>query len=307
LDQLERRQKAHVGRKPLKRIASSTDADSRSMKDKEGRSKPNYNTQVAVDEACGAIVAADVNDEPDDSGQLRPMVEQVLENCAGKPEAISADSQYNTGPDIAAMEELEIDCYLPDCGANSEAAPRPAATQEALGRAHAGQALSESQWASLPRNTQGLIDRSAFVYDEQRDTYRCPGGQTLVYLRTSQDRKKWGTAWRRQYGGCAGCATCAQAGLCCREPEKGRMLNRDQYEGHRERLRQRMGTAEGREIYRRRKFTVEPRIGHIKQNMGVRRFLRRGIEKVTTEWFMVCSAVNIGILLRNWEAVVKTL
>ena len=58
------------------------------MKDKEGRSKPNFNTQVAVDDACGAIVAAAVNDEPDDSGQLMPMVEQVVGNCGGKPGSV---------------------------------------------------------------------------------------------------------------------------------------------------------------------------------------------------------------------------
>ena len=46
-------------------VASTTDPDARSMKDKEGRSKANYNTQLAVDDACGAIVAADVNDQPE--------------------------------------------------------------------------------------------------------------------------------------------------------------------------------------------------------------------------------------------------
>jgi transposase len=307
LAQLERRQEAHVGSKPLKRIASTTDPDSRSMKDKEGRSKPNFNTQVGVDDACGAIVAADVNDEPEDSGQLTPMVDQVVKNCGDKPVSVSADSQYNTGPDLAAMEEQHIRCYLPDAGQNSEATPQSEATQEALGRVREGQALSESQWEALPRNNQGPIDKSAFVYDETQDEFRCPAGQTLVYLRTTQDKKKWGTAKRRQYGGCAACAGCVHAKLCCRNPEKGRVISRDQYEEHRERLRRRMGTEAGREIYKRRKHTVEPRIGHIKHNMGVRRFLRRGIEKVTTEWTMVCAAVNVGILLRHWDEVATTL
>ena len=52
---------------------------------------------------------------------------------------------------------------------------------------------------------------------------------------------------------------------------------------------------------------MEPRIGHIKHNMGVRRFLRRGIEKVKTEWIMACTAVNVVILLRHWEEVVSVL
>ena len=198
LAQIERRQESHVGGKPPKRIASTTDADSRSMKDKEGRSKPNYNTQVAVDDACGALVASDVNDETDDSGQLTPMVEHVIENCGDKPSALSADSQYNTGPELAAMEEKQIDRYLPDAGRNSEAASSPEATQEAIARVHEGRALSESQWAALPRNNKGLIDRSVFVYDKKKDEYRCPAGQVLVFLRMSQDKKKWGTAQRRR-------------------------------------------------------------------------------------------------------------
>jgi len=307
LARIERRQEAHVGSKPPKRIASTTDPDARSMKDKEGRSKPNFNTQVGVDDACGAIVAADVNDEPDDSGQLTPMVEQVVENCGDKPQSVSADSQYNTGPDLAAMEEQQIDCYVPDAGQNSEAGPLSEATQEALALVGEGQVLSDSQREALPRNNQGLIDKSAFVYDETRDEFRCPAGQTLVFLRTSQDKKKWGTAKRRQYGGCAACAGCVHAKLCCKNSDKGRLLSRDQYEEHRERLRRRMATEAGRGIYKRRKYTVEPRIGHIKHNMGVRRFLRRGIEKVKTEWTLVCCAVNLGILLRHWDEVVKTL
>ncbi len=307
LARIERRQEAHVGSKPLKRIASTTDPDSRSMKDKEGRSKPNFNTQVGVDDTCGAIVAADVNDEPDDSGQLTPMVEQVVANCGDKPRSVSADSQYNTGSDLSAMEARRIDCYVPDAGQNSEAGPPSEAAQEALALVGEGRVLTESQWEALPRNNQGLIDKSAFVYDRARDAFRCPAGRTLVFLRTSQDKKKWGTAERRQYGGCAACVGCAHAELCCRNPAKGRLISRDQYEAHRERLRLRMSTEAGREIYKRRKHTVEPRIGHIKHNLGVRRFLRRGLEKVTTEWMMVCTTVNLGILLRHWDAVAITL
>ena len=307
LDQIERRQQAHVGSKPPKRIASTTDPDARSMKDKEGRSKPNFNTQIAVDDAYGVIVAADVNDATDDSGQLATMVEQVIDNCGDKPGAISADSQYNTGPDLAAMEEREIDCYLPDAGANSAAARPDEARQEALARVAEGQALSESQWAALPRNNKKLIDRSAFVYDERKDEYRCPAGQTLVFLRISRDKKKWGTAQRRQYGGCAACAGCPQAKLCCKNSDTGRVVSRDQYEPQRERLRRRMDTQAGRAIYKRRKCTVEPCFGHIKHNMGVRRFMRRGIEKVKTEWSMVCTAVNLGILLRHWDEVAAVL
>jgi hypothetical protein len=91
--------------------------------------------------------------------------------------------------------------------------------------------------------------------------------------------------------------------MCCRDPRKGRTINRDQYEEHRERLRARMATAAGRQQYKRRRETVEPRIGLIKHGLGVRRFLHRGLEAVTTEWSLICTAVNLGIVIRHWEQV----
>ena len=60
-----------------------------------------------------------------------------------------------------------------------------------------------------------------------------------------------------------------------------------------------MAIEAGRETYQRRKYTVEPRIGHIKHNLGMRQFLGRGLEQVKTEWVMVCTAMNLGIELRH--------
>jgi transposase len=48
-----------------------------------------------------------------------------------------------------------------------------------------------------------------------------------------------------------------------------------------------------RSRYRLRKQTVEPVFGQIKQARGFRQVLLRGIEKVTQEWSLVCSAHNL--------------
>jgi hypothetical protein len=52
---------------------------------------------------------------------------------------------------------------------------------------------------------------------------------------------------------------------------------------------------------------VEPRIGQVKHVLGLRRFLRRGLEAVSTEWSLACTAVNLGILLSHWEEVAAVL
>lgn len=48
-----------------------------------------------------------------------------------------------------------------------------------------------------------------------------------------------------------------------------------------------------RELYRRRKCTVEPVFGQIQAGMGFQRFFYRGREKVRSEWNLVCAALNI--------------
>jgi transposase len=48
-----------------------------------------------------------------------------------------------------------------------------------------------------------------------------------------------------------------------------------------------------RSRYRLRKQTVEPVFGQIKEAMGFRRFLLRGLERVRGEWSLICTAFNL--------------
>lgn len=301
---IRRRQEENPHGKTPKAIASTTDPQSRVMRDKEGRCKPNYNVQLAVDAAYGVIVATGASDATDDCGQLTPMLKEVEKQCEALPQEASADSAYNTGAELAKLEEMKVVGYLPDSGTNSGSpSPEPGAADLALTAAQRGETLSEEQWTALPKDSEGRIEKAAFTYDASRDVYRCPMNLALPFLRTSRDQKKSGVVLRRQYGGCAACATCAKASLCCKDPKKGRMVNRDQYEEYRDRLRARMATDAGRARYQLRRQTVEPRFGFIKHGLGIRRFLRRGLEAIHTEWVLICTAVNLGIVLRNWKAV----
>ena len=304
LASIQRRKEENPHGKEPKAIASVTDPDSRVMRDKEGRSKPNYNLQLAVDAAHGVIVATGASDAAEDSGQLTPMLQEVEKQCGDLPGEVSADSNYNTGVELAAVEALGVVGYLPDSGKSSGSSSKePSAAESAVQAAHRGETLTDEQWAALPKDKEGRIEKAAFTYDAPKDVYRCPMGVSLAVLRTSQDQQKSGVVIRRQYGGCAECATCVKASMCCKDPKKGRTVNRDQYEEHRERLRVRMDTDIGRERYKLRRQTVEPRFGLMKHNWGIRRFLRRGLESVHTEWVLICTAVNLGILLKHWEVV----
>ena len=54
-----------------------------------------------------------------------------------------------------------------------------------------------------------------------------------------------------------------------------------------------MKTEEGKKLYARRKSTVEPVFGIIKEVIGFRRFMLRGLDAVTGEWNLVCIAFNL--------------
>jgi len=247
------------------------------------------------------IVARDVNDRPEDVGQATPLLAQVNEMTGRLPEEASFDSGYTNGSELKALEEMGVTGYLPEAGQNSGSVRGVATeaqekTAAALAAARKGEPLTCEQFAALPRNSK-KFDKSAFTYDAANDAYRCPAGHTLPVLRNSQDKKTHGTVHRTQYGGCAACAACPHASDCCGNPARGRTVNRDQFEDCRQRMRERMSSEEGRARYRLRAQTVEPRFGFIKHVLGIRRFMRRGLAKVKTEFSLICAAVNIKTVM----------
>lgn len=300
-----RRREESTGWKDPKAIASTTDPDGRSMKDKEGRSKPNYNAQLTVDTAAGVIVANEVNDHPEDSGLLVPAMMQVQENCGTLPAEVSADSQYNVGPDLEKLEQMGVVGYLPD-NRKSSGASQPDESRQAVAAAQTGEVLTDAQWQALPKEHK-RITKEAFRYDAAADVYRCPMGQTLSFVRFSDKKTGGGTVRRAQYAGCSACANCPRASQCCGNPRQGRMITRDQYEPCRERVRARFHSGQGRSRYRLRGPTVEGRFGFVKSGLGIRRFTRRGLAAVRAEWDLICTAVNLSVLLRNWGQVAPVL
>lgn len=55
---------------------------------------------------------------------------------------------------------------------------------------------------------------------------------------------------------------------------------------------------DGNEIYKKRKQTVEPVFGIIKEILGFRRFSLRGEEQTDAEWSLVCTAYNLKRLFK---------
>jgi transposase len=61
----------------------------------------------------------------------------------------------------------------------------------------------------------------------------------------------------------------------------------------REAMDARLAEPDNAERYRARQHSIEPVFGNIKANLGYRRFTRRGIHAVSSEWRLLCTAHNL--------------
>ena len=72
---------------------------------------------------------------------------------------------------------------------------------------------------------------------------------------------------------------------------------------HRNEMRERLASPEGKAIYKLRKQTVEPVFGQIKSARSFRQFLRCGLPAVEAEWSLLCTVHNLLKLQKALAAV----
>jgi transposase len=65
-----------------------------------------------------------------------------------------------------------------------------------------------------------------------------------------------------------------------------------------EKMQHKLRSVTGRALYAARKHIIEPVFGQIKSARGIRKFLLRGLEKVSAEWQLICLTHN---LLKIWR------
>ena len=73
-----------------------------------------------------------------------------------------------------------------------------------------------------------------------------------------------------------------------------------------QRMRRKLRSAVGRAVYQRRKEIVEPVLGVLKEQRGMRRFRLRGLAKVAVEFTLAATALNLTRLWRGrpqWRAI----
>lgn len=269
-----------------------TDPDARILPNKEGGYAANY-TPVAVTETQhGFIVGADVVIGNVEHDQLLPMVDDIMATYETEIATMMGDTAYSAGDNLSGMEQRDIELLAP--------LAEPKCPENPAIRDDLTQPVPEDQLDDLPINPQTKrFDKTAFVYDEETDSYYCPAGKKLPRSGSEQKKTRGGTTTRQINYTCYDCAGCPLADRCRKDPaaKKGRKITHDLHEPARRRHRTRMQDTSNRERYKTRQHIAETPFAVLKATMDLRRFLLRSIAGVQREFLWGCTAFNLKKLM----------
>jgi transposase len=244
---------------------SRTDGDARLLS-KNGQVVAGYNVQIAVDDRHKLIVASDVVNDGNDTGQLHALALAAKDALGARTLTALADAGYYNGETLKACEADGITAYVP--------------------QANRGHRLSR----------QGRFTLAAFAYDAAADLYRCPAG---AELKPMQGRKTdtGGKSYIRYASLRSVCGACPLRQRCLAEKAHRRDIYRWEHEAVIERHRARMAEPEAGTMMRRRGALAEHPFGTIKCRAGYRHFLMRGFDRVRGEWSLMALCYNFTRVL----------
>lgn len=233
---------------------SLTDPQSRSMRVGHGV-EVSYNVQIVVDHKHKLVVEHEVVNEVTDQGQLSTMAKKAKETLGVESLEVVTDRGYYNGEEVKACEESGITAYVPKPNSSS----------------------------NLKR---GLFTKENFIYEPEKDCYRCPAGKELNYRYQTVEQGRT----MRSYE-ISGCKSCELRSKCSINKKGIRCIKRWVDEAILEAMARRV--AEHPEKVELRKCLAEHPFGTIKRVMNQGYFLMRGLTKVGAETSLTILAYNL--------------
>lgn len=270
-------QLAEEGKDKEKRRVSTSDPESRVMKQPDGGFAPSYNVQINTDAKSGVVVAVGVVQAGNDFEQLESGIDRVEQNRGQAPQEVVTDGGFVSRDNIVAMNERKIELIGP-----------------CVDEAGKGESSYEGRGVSPEYHS------TAFVYDAQTDSYRCPKGKILKYEGKEERHMQVSYRYRAQRSDCQGCPVKSQC--CPGNRVTGRSVHRGEELAEVTEFRQKMATERAREIYKTRAQVAETPNLWIKAKFGLRQFSVRGLRKVGMEALWACLTYNIRVWIRlRWR------
>jgi hypothetical protein len=260
-------------RKPVERVKISPgDAEATLGLDKEKVYRPLYNVQLISDLHTDFLLAYEVFSGVPDAATLVPMVQRLDDCLEAWVRQMLLDAGYLTGANLRWAEGERLEPVGP---------------------------YQENDWTAHKKGKK-QIPKSEFVWQAATQTYRCPQGHELNYVRT-QRRQRGEVEEKHQVYRCAPahCQGCPRQSDCTRNAGAGRTVLRNEYEAEVERHRARMQAEPTRQLYRKRKEQIERRIADGKQHRQLRRLSLRGLAGARVQVGLLVLAHNLVLLAKR--------
>jgi transposase len=249
---------------------SKTDPDATFMKMKEdhmknGQLKPAYNVQISTNNQF--ITNVSIHQKTTDTNTLIAHTQQHKDWYGKAPQSITADAGYGSEENYQHLGDEGITAYVKH------------------------NAFDRNQKKTIRNKKPFSPDK--LYYNPGKDHYICPMGQQMKNIGLLSRKTTTGftqTISRYQATNCEGCPL---RGVC--HKAKGNRVieinhNLNQLKQQADEL---LLSPEGIIHRKKRCCDVEPVFGNIKNNHGFKRFMLRGIEKVSVETSLLALAHNI--------------
>ena len=252
---------------------SKTDEGATFMRMKEdhmlnGQLKPGYNVQIGTSKQF--ILGYSIHQRPSDSTVLIPHLEWLKSRFGRFPEAVTADAGYGSEENYAWLDDNGVTAYVK---------------------------YNNFHWEQKKKQRQNPFRVENLPYDEDTDSYQCPAGQRLDYLETRERRSSTGYESQVRIYEAEDCVGCGLREQCHKSKANRRIEINAELQGYRKRARELLLSPEGLDHRSRRPIEPEAVFGQIKANRQFRRFLLRGLDKVTIEFGLIALAHN---LMKLW-------
>ena len=151
-----------------------------------------------------------------------------------------------------------------------------------------------------PMTKDGFFRKSEYAYDEYNDCYVCPNGQVLNYSTTNREGY-------REYksNGCV-CAKCPYLSQCTASKNHVKVVTRHVWEDYMETCEDIRYTIGMKELYGKRKETIERIFGTVKENHCFRYTQMYGKARMEMKAALTFACVNLKKLatcMKKWDMV----
>lgn len=249
---------------------SKTDKDATFMRMKEdhmknGQLKPAYNVQVSTNNQY--IASYSIHQNTTDTNTLIDHLEQHIKNFKQKPANVTADAGYGSEQNYQWLEDNRITAYV-----------------------------KHNQFDRMQNETlrnKNPFSADKLTYDEQKNRYLCPIGEPMKHTGWKIKETRDGYAQIIDSYQAKNCEGCLLKGTC-HQQQGNRMIEVSlNYHRLKQKADKRLKTKRGIQKRKQRCFDTEPVFANIKHNHYFKRFMLRGVGKVTVETGLLALAHNL--------------